>query len=66
MNMMKVNETHDHAVYEPFIGFLTYLEPQLWHNNQKVVKIYTATNASLGWITPVLYMAVTRRQNMLV
>jgi len=50
---------------EPLIGFLTYLEPKLWHKNQEVVKISTPTNSTLGWITPSLYMAITRRQNRL-
>jgi len=46
------------------IGFLAYLEPKLWHKKQKVVKISTSTNANLGWITPMLYMPITRCQNM--
>jgi len=50
---------------EPLISFIAYLEPKLWHKNKRVVKISTTTNANLGLITPILYMAITLRQNML-
>jgi len=48
---------------EPLIGFLAYLDPKLCHKNQKEVNISTPSNTNLGWPTPSLYMAITRRQS---
>jgi len=47
---------------EPLIGFLTYLEPRLWPQNQKLVKRYRSTNVEPGYITPILDMTITRQQ----
>ena len=47
---------------EPLIGFPAYLEAKWWHKKLKVVTISTPTNGNLVWITPNLYMAITRRQ----
>jgi len=37
-----------HESLEPLTDFLAYLEPKLWHKKQKVVKISTPANSSLG------------------
>ena len=50
---------------EPLIGFLAYLEPTLLPKQHKMFTNSTPTNANLGWITPIFYMAIIRRQNML-
>ena len=50
---------------EPLVGFLTYLEPKLWPQKQKLVNISSPTKAILGFITPIMYMTITRCQNML-
>jgi len=34
---------------ETLIGFLTYLEPNVWPQNKKLVKIYIPTNADPGY-----------------
>ena len=47
---------------EPLIGFPSYLEAKWWHKKLKVVTISTPTNGNMFWITPSLYMAITRRQ----
>jgi len=47
---------------ELLIGLLAYLEPQLWPNKQKSVKLSTPTNANPAYITSMLYMAITRQQ----
>jgi len=44
---------------QPLIDFLPYLEPKLWAKKQNFA---APTNASLGWITPTFYMAITRQQ----
>ena len=46
---------------EPLIGFLAYLDQILCHKNQKVVKISTPKEVTMGWITPCVFMAITRR-----
>jgi len=40
------------ASSEPLIDFLAYLEPKLWHKIQKLVKISTLTNITLGVLHP--------------
>jgi len=50
------------ASLDPLNGFLAYLEPKLLAKNQKVVQISTPTNANLGWIIPIFYMAITGQQ----
>jgi len=50
------------CILEPLNGFLAYPEPKLWARKQKLVKISVPTNANLGWITPMFYMAITRQQ----
>jgi len=46
---------------EPLVCFLAYLDQKLHHKNQKVVKISTPKKGNQGGITPLLYMAITRR-----
>jgi len=50
---------------EPLVDFRAHLEPKLWPKSQKLVTMSTRTNANLGCIIPILYVAITRRQNML-
>jgi len=49
-----------HESLEPLIGFLAYLDQNLCHKNQKVVKISTPKKLTNGRITPCLDMAITR------
>jgi len=50
---------------DPLIGLLTYLDEELCHNNQKVVKNLTPNKGNQGGITPLLDMATTRCWNRL-
>jgi len=52
-------------VLEPLIGFLAYPDEKLCHKNQNVVKIPTPKKGNQGETKPLLYMAITRRQNRL-
>ena len=54
-----------HESLEPLIGFLAYLDQNLCHKNQKVVKRSTPKRVTNGRITPCLYMAITRHKNRL-
>ena len=45
---------------EPLIGFLAYLDENLCHKNQKVVKNTTPKKGNQGGITTLLDMAITR------
>ena len=47
------------ASLEALNGFLACLEPKSWAKNEKLVKMSTPTNANLGCITPVFYLAAT-------
>ena len=49
-----------HESLEPLIDFLAYLDEQLCHKNQKVVKNPTPKKGNQGGITPLLDMAITR------
>ena len=49
-----------HETLEPLIGFLAYLDQNLCHQNQKLVKISTPKKLTKGKITPLLDMAITR------
>ena len=49
-----------HETLEPLIGFLAYLDQNLCHKKQKLVKISTPKKLTEGKITPLLDMAITR------
>jgi len=47
---------------EPLMDVLAYLESKSWEKSQNLVKPSAPTNANLGWITSIFYMAITRQQ----
>jgi len=57
--MKYVYETRlSHESLEPLIGFLAYLDLNVCHKNQKVVKISTPKKLTNGKITLCLDMAI--------
>ena len=49
-----------HESLESSIAFLAYLDQNLCHKNQKLLKISTPKKLTKGKITPLLDMAITR------
>ena len=58
---MKLGRVLDsHESLEPSIAFLAYLDQNLCHKNQKLLKISTRKKLKKDKITPLLDMAITR------